>query len=592
MKRISYVMAFAMLLALSCQRNEFQEDTAVHDVTGHHKVLIVGVAEEGETRIGFDEDNSFYWHKGDRIGVITSSGFKEMVLDDQYHRQSSGVFTGDFEEEIGDYIVYPYGGHVLENGQLTYTLPTSYTYASIEDEENSFNPPMAGTTDGNSAYLRHLGSFFKITVTNIPAGGDDMKFIFTADKRITGEFLVDLTSATPVITTDDQEGNTVIINFSNSLSGVSGAFYIPAPLGTYGSITAEVMDGDVLLVSRTWFDQTVKRTTPKRGTVSVEYVAEINGSAYKTLQAAIDDADNGQTITLVSDVSLDSPLTVATGKRVIFDLNGKTVSDTATSASTSYLMSVKSGAEVTIKNGTLSFAATTPDTNWGEDGLPDYPGYANNTIRNEGTLTIENAVLENKTKKGGASYVIDNYAGAKLTVNEGSVLNQAGGDIAIRMFNGGSGTIDVTINGGLVSGYRAIWIQLASSNTAIAPVMNLNITGGTLTSIDQTYNQAVYSYSYGNDMRNVLINVSGGTFNGDIALTGGSNKNNLETLKISGGTFNGAWGFYSYGTDEKAMEAITVTGGSYLEDPSDYVADGYVAVMEDDLWRVRLGQAE
>ena len=113
-----------------------------------------------------------------------------------------------------------------------------------------------------------------------------------------------------------------------------------------------------------------------------------------------------------------------------------------------------------------------------------------------------------------------------------------------------------------------------------------------MTSIDQTYNQAVYSYSYGNDMRNVLINVSGGTFNGDIALTGGSNKNNLETLKISGGTFNGAWGFYSYGTDEKAMEAITVTGGSYLEDPSDYVADGYVAVMEDDLWRVRLGQAE
>lgn len=590
MKRISYVMAFAMLLALSCQRNEFQEDTAVHDVTGHHKVLIVGVAEEGGTRIGFDEDNSFYWHKGDRIGVITSSGFKEMVLDDQYHRQSSGVFTGDFEEEIGDYIVYPYGEHVLENGQLTYTLPTSYTYASIEDEENSFNPPMAGTTDGNSAYLRHLGSFFKITVTNIPAGGDDMKFIFTADKRITGEFLVDLTSATPVITTDDQEGNTVIINFSNSLSGVSGAFYIPAPLGTYGSVTAEVKDGDVSIVSKTWSGQTVKRTTPKRGTVGVEYVAEINGSAYKTLQAAIDDADNGQTITLVSDVSLDSPLTVATGKRVIFDLNGKTVSDTATSASTSYLVSVKSGAEVTIKNGILSFAATTPDTNWGEDGLPDYPGYANNTIRNEGTLTIENAVLENKTKKGGASYVIDNYAGAKLTINEGSVLNQAGGDIAIRMFNGGSGTIDVTINGGLVSGYRAIWIQLASSNTAIAPVMNLNITGGTLTSIDQTYNQAVYSYSYGNDMRNVLINVSGGTFNGDIALTGGSNKNNLETLKISGGTFNGAWGFYSYGTDEKAMEAITVTGGSYLEDPSDYVPADYVAVQTDGRWTVRATQ--
>lgn len=40
------------------------------------------------------------------------------------------------------------------------------------------------------------------------------------------------------------------------------------------------------------------------------------------------------------------------------------------------------------------------------------------------------------------------------------------------------------------------------------------------------------------------------------------------------------------------MEAITLTGGTFLEDPSDYVADGYIAVMENDLWRVRLGQAE
>ena len=182
--------------------------------------------------------------------------------------------------------------------------------------------------------------------------------------------------------------------------------------------------------------------------------------------------------------------------------------------------------------------------------------------------------------------MIDNYAGAKLTVNEGSLLNQAGGDIAVRMFNGGTGTIDVTINGGTISGYRAIWIQLASNNSAVAPVMNLTVNGGTLTSIDQTYNQAIYSYSYGNDMKNVLINVSGGSFNGDIALTGGANKSNIETLNISGGTFNGDWGFYSYGDEAKAMEAITLTGGTFLEDPSDYVADGYMAVSQDSKWVV------
>lgn len=585
MKRISYIMAFAMFLALSCQKNEFREDV-VYENAGHNRTLTVGVVNEPETRVGFDATKTFYWHKGDRIGVITSAGFKEMVLEDQYHKQSSGVFTGQFEEEMGDYVVYPYGRHGLENGLLTYVLPSSYTYDSIEEEANSFNPPMFGKIEENSTQLKHMASFFKISVNNIPAGGDDMKFILTADKRLTGEFLVDLSAETPVITTDDSEGNTVTINFSNIIPGDTGTFYVPAPLGTYGSITAEIRDGDISLVSKTWSDQTVSRMTPKRGSLGLEYVAEINGTPYKTLQEAIDAADN-QSITVVSDIDLEAPVVVAQGKTVVLDLNGKNVSDVSTSASTSYLMAVKGGADITIKNGTLSFAATTPDTSWGGEGLPDYPGYANNTIRNEGSLTIENAVLENKTKKGGASYVVDNYAGAKLIVNPGSVLNQAGGDIAIRMFNGGSGAIDVTINGGTISGYRAVWIQLASNNAAVAPIMRLNVNGGTLTSIDQTYNQSVYSYSYGNDMKNVLINVSGGTFNGDIALTGGSNKANIETLNISGGTFNGAWGFYSYGDETKALEAITITGGTYVEDPTDYVDEGYLAVFEDSRWTVK-----
>ena len=576
-------MAVAMLLAVSCQKNEIQ-DGPCPEMTGNVRTLTVGM-EDPNTRVGFDENNSFYWHKGDRIGVLTVNGFREMALDEASQGQGTGVFVGYFEEDMGDYVVYPHGAHSVEGDQLAYYLPSSYTYASIEDGANSFNPPMAGKIEEGSAMLKHLASFFKISVNNIPAGGDDMKFVFTADKRITGEFVVDLSADTPVIETDDSEGNTVTINFTNTVPGNSGAFYIPAPLGDYGTITAEIKDGETSLLTKTWTNQTVSRKTPKRGTTGLDYVAEINGTPYQTLQAAFDAADN-QTITLVRNIALDAPLVFASGKTAVLDLNGKTVSDTSTSASTSYLLAVKSGADLTVKNGTLTFAATTPDTQWGEDGLPDYPGYANNTVRNEGSLTIENATLENKTRKGGASYVVDNYAGAKLTVNDGSVLTQSGGDIAIRMFNASAGAIEVTVNGGTITGYRAVWIQLASTNTAVAPVMKLTVTGGTLTSADQVYNQAVYSYSYGNDMKNVLINVSGGTFNGDIALTGGANKTNLETLNISGGTFNGAWGFYSYGDYDKSLETVKVSGGTFLEDPSDYLADGYEAVQTDGLWTV------
>ena len=584
MKNTAYIIAFAILLAGSCQRQVLPgEDVPVS--SQYSKTLTVGVDEEADTRVGFDENNSFYWHKGDKIGVITSGGFREMTLNDQYHKKPSGVFTGNFAEEIGAYIVYPYGGHTIINDELTYILPLSYTYESIVDDANSFNPPMFGLITGNSGTLRHLGSFFKITVSNIPAGGSDMKLVFTADKRLTGEFTADPLAETPVIVTDESEGNTVTINFSNTVPGNTGTFYIPAPLGTYSLVTAEIFEGDISIGSKTWTDQVVHRGTPKRGFIELDYIATINELPYGSLQEAIDAADN-ESIVLVSDLVLDSPLQVAQGKTVTLDLNGNTLYQTATSASESHLMAVKSGGSLTIKNGTLTFAATTPDTGWGGEGQPPYPGYANNTITNQGTLIIENATIENKTSKGGASYVIDNYSGANLIINEGAVLTQSGGDIAIRMFNGGSGAINVTINGGTISGYRAVWIQLASNTATVAPIMNLTVNGGTLTSTEQTYNQAIYSYSYGNDMKNVLINVTGGTFNGDIALTGGSNKTNLETLNISGGQFNGAYGFYSYGADEKALEAITVTGGTFMTDPSYYLDPGYTAVQTDGKWTV------
>lgn len=585
MKKTAYLLALAMFLTLSCQKNESRDDDIPENYR-HFRTLSIGIADGQETKVGFDENKAFYWHKGDKVDVLTTAGFKEMTLDDSYEGQATGVFTGDFEEEIGDYVVYPAGLHVMGEGQLTYNLPSSYTYASIEDEANSFNPPMMGRIENDGSTLTHLASFFKISVTNIPGGGDDMKFVLTADKRIAGDFIIDLSTDPPVLQTDDAEGNTVTISFANVVSGTDGVFYVPAPLGTYGSVKVDIMDGEVLLATKTWTDQTVSRKTPKRGSVAVDYVAEINGTVFQSLQAAFDAAADNETITLDQDLVLSAPVVVASGKTNVLDLNGKTLSATATSAATSYLISVSSGADLTIKNGTIVFAATTPDTEWGGEGQPEYPGYANNTITNRGELTIEGAYLENKTMKGGASYVIDNYNGAKLTIGEGTVINQSGGDIAIRMFNGSEGEIDVTINGGTISGYRAVWIQLASTNTAVAPVMKLTVTGGTLTSADQVYNQAVYSYSYGNDMKNVLINVSGGTFNGDIALTGGANKTNLETLNISGGTFNGSYGFYSYGADEKALEAITVTGGTFPEDPSAYLPTGYGAVETDGRWNV------
>ncbi len=297
----------------------------------------------------------------------------------------------------------------------------------------------------------------------------------------------------------------------------------------------------------------------------------------KTLAEQVAEINYGK-ITLTEDVVLTETLTITAGKEIILDLNGKTISGTATEASASNLITVKGGANLSIKNGTVTFAATTPDTEWGGEGQPEYPDYANNAIRNEGVLTIENATIENKTKRGGASYVIDNYAGSELTVNNGSVITQSGGDVAIRMFNSSETSIDVTINGGTVTGYRAIWIQLAGSNTAVSPAMNVTVNGGSLNSCDPKYNMAIYSYSYGNDMKDVNIEINGGTFNGDVALTGGSNKTNIETVAVYGGTFTG---LYSYGDDAKASDSITINGGTFSTfDVLTYMSEGEKATFK------------
>ena len=93
MKNIPYIIiaAFAILLTSACQKNELQEE----DKPGygkHLKTLAVGVEEETETRVGFGEDLAFYWNRGDKIGVLTSAGFKEMTLDESYGGRGIGMY--------------------------------------------------------------------------------------------------------------------------------------------------------------------------------------------------------------------------------------------------------------------------------------------------------------------------------------------------------------------------------------------------------------------------------------------------------------------------------------------------------------------
>jgi len=307
----------------------------------------------------------------------------------------------------------------------------------------------------------------------------------------------------------------------------------------------------------------------------------------------------GQQIILTSANTLSVP----NGVTVILDLNGYILGvDSNNEAKPTAL--ITNNGELTIqdsssdKTGKITSGYFSPDTDWGTEG---FPTYATNTIKNQGKLTVNSGTIESSTKKGGASYAIDCYQGSTLIVN-GGTIQQIAGDVAIRMFaNSKTEKTSVLINDGVISGKRAVWIHLPGSCYGTAPIVELTVKGGTLSSniADQP---AIYSYSYGNSFANTNIIIEDGIFNGDVAFSGGlanylkSNTHNclelesclknvdaraLETVTVSGGTFNGD--IYSYGVDDsenkKQAMGPFITGGTFGEDPSKYVKDTHEAVL-------------
>jgi len=247
-------------------------------------------------------------------------------------------------------------------------------------------------------------------------------------------------------------------------------------------------------------------------------------------------------IILESDIVLDNaPLVIPTGAKTVIDLNGHTLSGVSTSSTTSNLIDVNQGAELTLTgNGLVTFEAANPDVDWNPEG---FPAYANNTIKCSGKLVIDGVTVKNTTNPGGASYAIDCYPGADLVVESGVV--DGCGKLAIRMFaNSNTVETNVTIHGGTITGKRAIWIQLPSSNIANERLVNLTINGGKLICTNPDADVCVYSYSYGDSFAKTNVTITGGEFTGDVAFGGGKAKSTQETVTITGGTFNGALGRY------------------------------------------------
>ncbi|WP_418949857.1 hypothetical protein [Slackia isoflavoniconvertens] len=234
-------------------------------------------------------------------------------------------------------------------------------------------------------------------------------------------------------------------------------------------------------------------------------VAYVAGKGFDTLQAAIDAAQDGETVTLLTDATEDA--TIAAGKNITLDLGGKTLTNTNAGKAT---LTIAKGATATVKNGSIvgGTGYYTIDS-YGTATLEDVTATAGNTdssmIRNDGTMTIESG----------------SYSGGLDVVKseEDSTLN----------INGGKFELSYATNGytGVVFAYG-----------------NTTITGGefiqSLTTTGRWNHPQVIATGVV-EGHTAITRVTGGHFVNKMSGEGifrGVGKGTSDNFEVSGGTFN------------------------------------------------------
>ena len=307
----------------------------------------------------------------------------------------------------------------------------------------------------------------------------------------------------------------------------------------------------------------------------VTYVARIGETRYETLTAAIENAKDSETVTLLKDVTAD--ITIPAGKTITLDLNGKKLT-----VPTDAGILVQGKLTVT-GNGTVTCEKTPFMVDAGEliiengavNSDKDYGIYAKNggqiTV-NGGTLTSSFAVLSGNNTTGDMNFTVN---GGTLTSKSSEAIYMPGQQTLI--INGGviNGGISarmgqITVNGGVINGMTAsqtadamkdyynysgsawigdaiyVWGGTYKSDNANGNKTNLTINGGT---INGNAHRAIAIYDIGtNYEQEISVNISNANVSGDVVLdkTYGNHTHNVTTN-------------------------ISITGGYFTSDPSAYV---------------------
>ena len=413
MKKLFFALLLAAVALTGCDKDE-TTDVVMHDVELKASIDL------NASRVAFDQGGNFFWTVNDAIGVTTTtskSRFAKMTMKDGGAGQATATFKGTMSGKPEGYAVYPHNReHKMNGSELTYNFPTSYNY-TIPDHSyfvtdgtgNSFNPAMWATIEDGSVHFKHLGGVFCIKIADMPAG-DNQTLTVTTSQRITGNFTADL-AANPVLVTDNEAGNEVTINFSNTEAS-DRVFYVPVPTGLYEEVCiAYEADGELVEVYFENIEVKPKSLKSMRiGEFELEGGEAEQAAKQKKALEEVCAAGVGE-IKLTSDVTFDQILTIAEPQAVTraaeaatitIDGNGHKLISTAARA-----INVETTANVVIKNLTVECS--------GERAVNVINKPANVTLENV-TMTAKNYVVMAATSATGAKVAVKNSTLTGLNV--------------------------------------------------------------------------------------------------------------------------------------------------------------------------------
>ena len=280
------------------------------------------------------------------------------------------------------------------------------------------------------------------------------------------------------------------------------------------------------------------------------------GANYNTLQSAINSVEanssSTQTVTLLKDVTED--IAIPSDKTLTLDLNGKKLTNVSSDTIT-----VASGANLTITG----------------EGTVDNVTHGKADIYNNGTVILNNgnytrsqeAKNTTETSGGNSYYNILNHG--NMTI-DGAVKVLSTGHFSSLVANGYYNYGSTNPRDGYVNGTNQASPKLTINNGSFSGGINtiknddnatLEIKAGTFTN----YTQSAFQNHH-------IATIEGGTFDGAnvwaVLNCGAANCPVSDTDKhettITGGFFNGNF--------EKTAGSITISGGYFTTDPSDYLS--------------------